>query len=194
MAGGTPHVFCGTLVLLLAEQEGIYIYQNTSALPIAMLCSEDIAGVSLAEQNPVALHNEIWSGLTGQSADILAAADAAFSLQNLSVMEDDGKISVYTKTDPSLDAAACWDIPVTESLPLYLYFSAPDFQETELWINGEYNGIYFDMDRWNMINAGTHSFTLRYLPRGLLPGAGLSACALCAACIWFILQRKKRTK
>ena len=284
--------------LLLAEQEGIYIYQNTSALPVALLCNEEIAEVSLAEQNPVALHNQIWTGLTSQSADILTAADAAFSLQNLNVMEDGGKTTVYTKTDPSQDAAACWDIPVTESLPLYLYFSAPDFQETELWINGEYNGIYFDMDRWNMINAGTHhpgdllhielrpmgdtltltdafffyedqaqladfaaslqinaptlirrsdsclegsfttrdsalllftiprnqgwqlqidgqhvpmetvldtfmaarvtvgthSFTLRYLPRGLLPGAGLSACALCAACIWFILQRKKRTK
>lgn len=283
---------------LLTEQDGIYIYQNTSALPVAMLCSGDLSKISLAEKNPVALHNQIWAGLTGQSGEILTAADAAFTFQNLSIMEAGGKTTVYAKTDPSQDAAACWDITVTTSMPLYLSFSAPDFQETELWINGEYNGIYFNMNRWNMVNTGTHqpgdilhvelrpkedtlsltdayffyedqtqlagfaaplqmnaptliqhsgsffegsftardsalllftiphnqgwqlridgqrvpmqtvldtfmaaevtggthSFTLRYLPRGLLPGAGLSVCALCAACIWRFLQKKKNTK
>lgn len=142
--------------LLTQTSDGVFIYRNENALPVAMLCEPGIRDVSASVTNLVSLHNTIWQSLTGGSETILRRADYSVSAENLTA-EQTGSYTVFEKTDPSRDAAIRFEISVSGEQPLYLFFSAPDYQSADLYINGEYSGIYFDMNRWNMVNTGTHT-------------------------------------
>lgn len=283
---------------LLTEINGIKIYQNENALPAAMLCNDDIASVSMAEPNLYALHNTVWQRLTGQSGNILLPAESSVTTENLTIHPSAEGYTRYEKEDPAQDAWIRYEIPIAYALPVSLYFTAPDDQRAELYIDGSLDGIYFDEGRWNMtgagtyapgealvvelrlmdnelriqdalfyyenaavlsrmaasiqanapqltrlsgsrfegsftapdnqllvftipynegwqlqidgvdvpcqtvmdvflaaqISAGSHSFTLRYTPKGLYPGCGLSLTALCLAGLWFCLRKKHSEK
>lgn len=142
---------------LLTETDGIRVYRNDHALPVALLCDPGISMVSMTEGNTYERHNAIWQGLTGMSGEILVSAEWSVSTENLqSCLSEDGH-TVYEKKDPSRNACIRYEIPVTQELPLSLYFTAPDFQKADLYINGSFEGIYFDMNRWNMVSAGTYA-------------------------------------
>ena len=142
---------------LLQEQDGIFICRNDSALPIAFLCNNAAATVSMEAENPITLHNGIWQALTGRQDTVLHPQAYTVSTQNLTIIEESAWGTVYEKTDPEQDAFIRYEATASEELPLYVYFSAPDYQQAELYINGEYNNLYFHMNHWNQINTGTHS-------------------------------------
>lgn len=142
---------------LLTELNGTRIYHNETALPVAMLCDPGISGVSMTEGNIYECHNAIWQGLTGMSGDILLPAGYSVFTENLQSYLSEDDHTIYEKTDPSQDASIRYEIPVTQEMPLSLYFTAPDFQKADLYINDRFNGIYFDMNRWNMVSAGTYA-------------------------------------
>ena len=110
----------------------------------------------MEESNPILLHNSIWNALSGSNDSILLPESCTISAHNLTLAEESSWGSVYKKIDPEQDAFLRFEVSVSEELPLYVYFSAPDYQQAELHINGENTGIYFHMNRWNMINTGTH--------------------------------------
>ena len=142
---------------LLQKQDDIFIYRNEAALPIAMVCSDAVASLSMDEISPALLHNRIWQALTGSEQTILHPEHYTVSTHNLTVKESSGWGTVYEKTDPGADACIRYEVTVTQELPLYVYFSAPDYQSAQLYINQENTGAYFHMNRWNLVNTGTHA-------------------------------------
>ena len=139
----------------LDQINDIFVYRNENALPVAMLCSDAILQTDMEETDPVRLHNQIWQNLTGRPGDILLPEVYTVTTENLSLAATEDGNLLFSKIDPKAPASIHYQIPITRELPLYAYFTAPDYQDAELIINGESDGSYFDNRRWNMVNTGT---------------------------------------
>lgn len=140
---------------LLDTLNGIHIYKNENALTIAILSESGITSVSMDTEDKFALHNAIWQGLTGQNSDILQQEDYRVTLHNITAVQTDTGNTVYQKQDPSQQASVRYEISVSQTNPLYFYFTAPEPQNVRVIINGEEIGQYFDQYSWNMDCAGT---------------------------------------
>lgn len=144
---------------LLTTINDVSVYRNPNALPLAILADDAIQQVSMDSDDYFSLHNTIWSGITGQEIQILQKeTNAVLSLTNLTdALQDDGT-HLYTKTDPAQPASMRYEITISQSLPLYYYFTAPvDEQLVTIYLNGASDGTYFDPFRWNMAYSGTYS-------------------------------------
>ncbi|MBP3683893.1 MAG: YfhO family protein [Oscillospiraceae bacterium] len=144
---------------LISSPYGIGLYRNPNALPVAVLADNSLMDVSMDSKDYFALHNDIWSGLTGQAQSVLLEEPAVrVTLQNLTgSLQDDGT-HLYTKTDPEQSASLRFEISISHELPLYCYFTAPvEEQSVTLLVNGESAGAYFDAFRWNMACTGTYA-------------------------------------
>ncbi len=142
---------------LLTQMEDIGVYQNHNALPIAMLADLQITEVSMDGDDYFALHNEIWSSICGEEIQVVNRADHdAVTLVNLQKSIDSAGNAVYSKIDSTQEAILRYAITITQHKPLYFYFSAPDMQNVTVRVNGEDQGVYFDVYRWDMSSAGTY--------------------------------------
>lgn len=156
---------------LLTTINGIGIYENLRALPIAMVADASVQDVSMEEADFFALHNRIWSGMTGTERQLLHPAQAEPAvLENLTAVVNGDGTTTYTRIDAEKQSAICYRIPVTQEMPVYYYFSAPEIQEAHIEINGIDDGVYFDTYRWDISGAGTHqpgqTLTITIIPEG----------------------------
>lgn len=142
----------------IGEVNGIGIYENPNVLPIAMLADEAITAVSTEQAEYYTFHNDIWSGLTGMETKLLLPADGVTrTLENLTQTWSEDSQPLYRKTDPSQEAAICWEIPITQAMPLYYDFTADvTGQSCSVQINGTDTGTYFNSSRWGMVCAGIY--------------------------------------
>lgn len=141
----------------LAAVEGIGVYRNPNALPIAMVSREAAADVDMAQPDYFALHNAIWQSISGETTPILVKADGVLTLDNLYSMPLEDGTTRYVREDETRPAALRFEIPITRELPLYYYFTSTGNQDAAIRVNGEDDGLYFHDLRWDMTNAGTHS-------------------------------------
>lgn len=142
---------------LLTQVGDIGVYQNPYVLPIAMTVHPQIGELPMDERDYFALHNQIFSGLCGEDLQIMQPGqNVTVTPLNLRSHEDSEGNLVYEVIDASQQASLRFEIPVTQQLPLYCYFTAPDVQNVTLHINGEDCGGYFDIYRWDMTYAGTY--------------------------------------
>lgn len=139
----------------VSKVNDVFVYRNENALPVAMLCSDAILQTDMAETDPVRLHNRIWQTLSDQTGDILIPEAHTVITENLEMTATEEGHLLFSKIDREAPAFIHYQIPITRELPLYAYFTAPDYQGAELIINGESDGSYFDNRRWNMVNTGT---------------------------------------
>lgn len=142
---------------LLADRvNGIYVYENPNALPVAILADSSIMDVNMECADYFAIHNEIWNSIAVSDQNILTKVQPAVTLQNVneSTMED-GTI-LYSRIDPAVPASVVFEITVTGNHPLYCYFTAPDNQDARLTVNGMDHGEYFSIYRWDMANLGAY--------------------------------------
>lgn len=140
---------------LLDTVNGISIYENPNALPLAMLADPAIGNVSMAEADYFALHNQIWSGLTGKPTTVLHKEEAVnVTFENLHQTAP----GTYQKTDEAAPASVRFVITVSREQPLYAYFtSRVDDQDVQVTVNGNDSGIYFNANRWDMFTLGTYT-------------------------------------
>jgi len=122
-----------------------------------MLCSDRLLQTTMDDSNPVQLHNRIWRDLAETEADILLPEEYEVTLENLVMSTTEDGNLLFTREDPFAPAAIHYQVSVTQELPLYIYFTAPEYQGAELLVDGENRGAYFDIRRWNMVNTGTHA-------------------------------------
>ena len=131
------------------------VYRNNNALPLFMLSDNAIESVGMDNADYFALHNDIWSGLTGKEQTLLLREnDYTVGTHNLT-QSTSGDGNVYTKIDKDAPAYVRYDIKISRSLPLYFYFTAPKVQLARIYINGVDDGRYFWLYRWDMTCAGT---------------------------------------
>ena len=157
---------------LLDSPNGIGVYRNHNALPIAMLSDRALMQVSMEEGNYFSLHNDIWSGLTGRDTRILWEENQiSVVAENLTESLRSDGTRLYTKTDPAKPASVTYTLTISREMPLYYYFTAPaEEQDVQVLVNGEDQGAYFYAFRWNMACAGTftpgETVTISLVPNG----------------------------
>ena len=142
---------------LLTQKGDVGVYQNTNALPLAMLSSPKVLEVDTNGEDFFALHNDIWSEICGEDMQVLKQVDEySASLVNLeSSVNSDGN-TVYTKIDGSEEAAVRYEINITREMPLYYYFTAPGTPKATVRVNGQDRGAYFSDYSWHIAYAGTY--------------------------------------
>lgn len=140
---------------LLDTVDGIPIYENPNALPIAMVADNAVRQVSMEGDDYFALHNAIWSGIRGQQTQVLhPQGDVQVAFENL--REEEPGSGYYVKLDEQAPAAVRFEFTATRDLPLYAYFtSGTDDQDVFIHVNGIERGIYFHALRWDMFHVGT---------------------------------------
>ena len=142
---------------LLTQVDDIGIYENPNALPLVMLSNPQIMDVNMNEKDYFALHNNIWSGLSGAETQVVhPAQNYSITLINLQKSTDSFGHTVYEKIDSAEESLLRYEITVTQQMPLYFYFSAPDTQNVTVRVNGQDRGAYFDVYRWDIASAGTY--------------------------------------
>lgn len=141
----------------LETVNGIGIYENTNALPIAFLAQPDVLGVDLEDPDYFAIHNAVWQSASGVSDPVLIPADVStVTLENLYSFPLDNGNTRYVRVDETKPASIVYEITSRRESPLYFFFSSYEPQDADIYINGEYNGYYFHELRWDMTNAGVY--------------------------------------
>ena len=134
---------------------GIGIYQNPNALPVAFLAQPEVLDVQLNDPDYFALHNTIWQSVSSVSEPVLHKAEnVTVKLNNLFTLPlDNGNIR-YIREDEEAPASICYEITIDREMPLYYYFTSYEAQDADVYVNGQYHGYYFHELRWDMTNAG----------------------------------------
>lgn len=140
---------------LLDVVNGIPIYENPNALPVAMVADRDVRQVGVDSGDYFALHNAIWSGIRGEQTQVLhPQSDVQVTFENL--REEEPGCGYYVKLDEQAPAGVRFAFTADRNLPLYAYFtSGTDDQDVFIRVNGVDKGIYFHSMRWDMFHLGT---------------------------------------
>ena len=123
-----------------------YAYRNEDALPMAFAAPEGLSDYDINEGNTFEKQNRLAALWSDQP--IFTKADSSVSLDG--AREEDGH---YIRTDE--EGYIVYDITITEKKPLYFYFYAPGRQNGEVFVNGESRDVYFTVNHWNTLCAGT---------------------------------------
>ncbi len=129
--------------------EGTYFaYKNPNALPMAYIAPDGLKDADISEGNTFEKQNLLasyWS-----ERPVFVRADVSESL----IGAKESEKGHYVRTDEK--GFIVYDITVTEDHPLYFYFSAPHRQNGEVFVNGESRDVYFTVNHWNTLCAGTY--------------------------------------
>ncbi|MCR5107119.1 MAG: YfhO family protein [Lachnospiraceae bacterium] len=122
-----------------------YAYSNENALPMAYIAPEGLEDCDIREGNTFEKQNRIasyWS-------DDPIYLEAEYDMLLEGAEEKDGK---FVKT--AEEGYVIYNIRITEKMPLYFYFYAPERQNAEVFVNGKSRDLYFTVNHWNTLCAG----------------------------------------
>ncbi len=129
------------------QYDGKYFaYRNENALPMAFAAPEGLSDYDINEGNTFEKQNRLAS--LWNDRPIFIKADPEVSLSG--AQEESGR---FVRTDE--EGYIVYDITITEKMPLYFYFYAPARQNGEVFVNGESRDVYFTVNHWNILCAGT---------------------------------------
>lgn len=125
-----------------------HAYKNEDALPLAFVAPKGLDDIDINEGDTFEKQNAIagcW-----RSGDIYIKAEPEVSL----VGAEETEPGRFVRTDD--EGYIIYTITVTEDKPLYFYFYAPERQNGEVFVNGESRDVYFTVNHWNTLCAGTY--------------------------------------
>lgn len=125
-----------------------YAYKNEDALPLAYIAPDGLVSEDIKEGNTFEKQNTLISYWSDTPAYL--KADPVISLDGA---EDAGG-GKYVRTDD--EGYVVYTINITEKKPLYFYFYAPGRQDGEVFVNGQSRDVYFTVNHWNTLCAGTY--------------------------------------
>ena len=129
--------------------EGKYhAYENPDALPMAYIAPQGLRDADISKHNTFEKQNLIAS--YWDERPIFIKADTKVSFDG-AAEEGTGH---YVRTGD--EGYIVYDIAITEKMPLYFYFAAPGRQNGEVFVNGESRDVYFTVNHWNTLCAGTY--------------------------------------
>ena len=123
-------------------------FKNNDALPMAYIAPAGFADDDISAGNTFEKQNRLISYWGDDPVYI--KAEPAITLVG-AVEEESGR---YVRT--AEEGYIVYNIPVTEKMPLYFYFYAPCRQEGEVFVNGGSRDVYFTVNHWNTLCAGTY--------------------------------------
>ncbi|MCR5302705.1 MAG: YfhO family protein [Lachnospiraceae bacterium] len=126
-----------------------HAYKNPDALPLAFIAPESISEIDLNEGDTFEKQNSIascWS-----TDPVYIKAEPEITLEGAQLTQE-GR---YVRTQE--EGYIVYTIQVSRNMPLYFYFYAPSRQEGEVFVNGESRDVYFTVNHWNTLCAGTYN-------------------------------------
>ena len=135
---------------LIDVKKDIYIFKNPYVQNLAMGTTDYIKEIDIDKTNHFTLQNEIAKAMTGKPYGIYRPAEVVdINLENVEKYE-----KTYTRIDPSKEAYVEYEINVTSTDFIYMYFNAPSNQNTKIIINGLDKPDYFTTYGWSIKNLG----------------------------------------
>ncbi|HOO28258.1 MAG TPA: YfhO family protein, partial [Lachnospiraceae bacterium] len=144
--------------------EDTYVFKNPYVLPLAFSMEEQVRDLEINQsdtndKDPFEIQNKI-AACFGSAAPVYTKAQVSDrTLENLTEEfsgEGDKGYTVYKKIDEKKEAFIEYEITAAGNDILYYYFSAPDYQGAEIYVNDFSYGDYFSNWRWNIVNAGNY--------------------------------------
>lgn len=125
-----------------------HAYKNEDALPMAYIAPPGFKDDDISAGNTFEKQNRLVSYWSDDPVYIKAEPEIT-----LDGAEEEGT-GRYVRT--AEEGFIVYNIPITEKMPLYFYFYAPHRQEGEVFVNGVSNDVYFTVNHWNVLCAGTY--------------------------------------
>lgn len=142
---------------LIDQENEKYVFQNPYALPFAFGVSEAVDSVDMKEQNSFSLQNRMSNAISNQDRPIYIEVEQESPiLENLSETSQDS-YRVYEKKNPNEDAYIDFQLTITDTQPVYLFFEASEQQAAEITVNDFWFGNYFSDTKWDIIEIGSFS-------------------------------------
>ncbi|MCR4738691.1 MAG: YfhO family protein, partial [Lachnospiraceae bacterium] len=124
-----------------------YAYFNKNALPMAYIAPAGLKDADISGGNTFEKQNLIasyWS-----ETPIFKKAVPEIFLEGVT---ETGEGHYVRQAD---EGYIVYEIEITENEPLYFYFYAPDRQSGEVYVNDLPKDMYFTVNHWNVLCAGT---------------------------------------
>lgn len=125
-----------------------HAFRNDNALPMAYIAPSGLADTDIRDGNTFEKQNRIASYWSDDP--IYIKAEPEIKLEG--VKETDK--GHYERTDE--EGYIIYNITAEYEMPLYFYFYAPDRQNGAVFVNGESYDVYFTVNHWNTLCAGTY--------------------------------------
>lgn len=121
----------------LSPTEGVTIYRNPFALPVAFLSSPEIADVGVSgEKSPFETINKLYSGLLGREVKIFVPAVLKSVGREGTVPVTEDGVTFYTDTAAGRKKTLLFRVSAEDGQQLYSYFPSPYHAEFELSVDG----------------------------------------------------------
>ena len=135
-----------------------YLFKNPYSLGLAINCDENIRNIDREEFNHFTLQNEIAKCITGEPYGIYRPVEVVnINLYNVEKYE-----KTYTVIDPNKESYIEYELNVDSDDFIYMYFDAPEKQNTKLFVNGLEKPEYFTNYGWSIKCTG-------YFDNGIVP-------------------------
>ncbi|MCR5591775.1 MAG: YfhO family protein [Lachnospiraceae bacterium] len=128
--------------------EGKYhAYRNDDALPLAFIAPDGLAEHDITKENTFEKQNALASYWNSRPIYIKAEPET-----ELIGASSDGS-GHYVRTED--EGYIVYNIKAESGMPLYFYFYAPKRQDGEVYVNGQTADVYFTVNHWNTLCAGS---------------------------------------
>ena len=124
------------------------VYENKDALPMAYFAPEGLTSCDITGGNTFEKQNRIASYWSERPVFIKADSDV------MAEGADSSDGITYKRTEE--EGYIVYDVKVTKELPIYFYFYAPGRQNAEVFVNDVSADVYFTVNHWNILCAGTY--------------------------------------
>lgn len=130
--------------------EDKYVYKNPYALPIGFTMKKSVKNLNMENDNLFDLQNKIASSFSGTKFEIFRPVKVSdIKLEN--VIQNG---NTYIRTNSDKEAYVEYELEVTSTDFIYMYFSAPDVQKASLNIEGMEKENYFTLYDWCIRECG----------------------------------------
>ena len=135
---------------LINEINDKYVFKNPYPLSLAMPATEEVTELDLDKYNEFTIQNELAKCITGNTYGIYRPVEVInTNLENVEKYE-----KTYTIIDPSKDAYIEYELNITSDDFIYMYFDAPQRQDTRIEVNGLEKTDYFNTYGWSIKGTG----------------------------------------
>lgn len=134
----------------IKEINNKFIFKNPYALSLAFGCRNTIEKVTIDKLNHFTYQNAIAKGSTGDVYGIFRPVEVV-DIKLVNVEKND---KIYKKINKNEEAYIEYELNIDSNDFIYMYFTAPENQETTLYVNGDEKLPYFNTYNWGTRAAG----------------------------------------
>lgn len=127
-----------------------YIFKNPYALELGFGMSDNVENVNMDEKDPFIRQNNIASAFSGKDYEIYRPVNIEkINLEN--VIKEGNK---YKIKDKDKEAYIEYELNIDSDDFIFMYFDAPEIQDTHIEINGMGKESYFTIYNWSITDVG----------------------------------------